>query len=162
MLEKATFAAGCFWGIEEIFRQVKGVIDTKVGYIGGDTINPTYHEVCSSRTGHAEAVQITFDPNQVPYDTLLEIFWNNHNPTQINRQGPDVGTQYRSVIFFHSEVQKNLALKSKKALEDLGKYNAAIATHIEPAPTFYPAEDYHQHYLAKRGVSHCGVIPKKD
>ncbi len=156
-MEKATFAAGCFWGVEAIFRQLPGVTSTRVGYIGGQTKNPTYKEVCTDRTGHAEAVEVEFDPSKVPYTDLLKVFWENHDPTQVNRQGPDWGTQYRSAIFFHSAEQKAQALTSKESLENAHRYSKPIATHIVPAVTFYPAEDYHQQYLEKRGLATCHV-----
>jgi peptide-methionine (S)-S-oxide reductase len=154
-MEKATFAAGCFWGVEETFRTTPGVIETQVGYIGGHTANPTYHDVCSDDTGHAEAVEVTYDPAKVSYDTLLNIFWENHNPTQVNRQGPDVGSQYRSAIFYHSPEQQREAQASKEALGKSGKFSRPIATEIVPAEKFYRAEEYHQQYLLKRGQTHC-------
>lgn len=154
-MEKATFAAGCFWGVEETFRTTPGVIETQVGYTGGHTQKPTYHDVCSDGTGHAEAVEVTYDPAKVPYATLLDIFWDNHNPTQVNRQGPDVGSQYRSAIFFHSAEQEREAKASKEALGKSGRFSKPIATEIVPAVEFYPAEDYHQKYLLKRGKTHC-------
>ena len=156
-MEKATFAAGCFWGVEETFRTTPGVLSTQVGYTGGHTDNPTYHDVCTDLTGHAEAVEVTFDPSKVSYDHLLNIFWENHNPTQVNRQGPDVGNQYRSAIFFHSPEQESQARASKAALEKSGKFSKPIATLIEPAQTFYRAEDYHQQYLLKRGRAQCHI-----
>ena len=155
--EKATFGAGCFWGVEEAFRNVKGVLSTSVGYAGGTRENPTYPDVCTDKTGHAEVVQVEFDPSQVSYDQLLDVFWSNHNPTTLNRQGPDVGTQYRSVIFYHSPEQQAAANASKEKLEKSGRFNRAIVTQIEPAPTFWRGEEYHQHYLQKRGQSHCAV-----
>lgn len=148
---KATFAAGCFWGVEELFRQQPGVISTKVGYIGGHTTNPSYQDVCSGQTEHAEAVEIEYDPEKITYDTLLELFWNNHNPTTPNQQGPDIGTQYRSVIFFHNTEQEKLAQQSKALLEKTHRFEHPIVTQILPASTFYLAEDYHQQYVAKRG-----------
>ncbi|HEY0076105.1 MAG TPA: peptide-methionine (S)-S-oxide reductase MsrA [Abditibacteriaceae bacterium] len=151
----ATFGAGCFWGVEAAFRRTPGVIGTAVGYAGGHTQNPTYKEVCSGRTNHAEVVQVEFDPTQLSYEQLLEVFWNSHNPTQVNRQGPDVGSQYRSVVFYHSDEQKTAAQQSKEALEASGQFNRPIATIIEAAPTFYFAEDYHQQYLEKRGLASC-------
>ncbi len=151
----ATFGAGCFWGVEEVYRQLPGVLSTAVGYMGGTKAHPTYEDVCTDKTGHAEVVQVTYDPSVIAYDRLLEIFWANHNPTQVNRQGPDVGTQYRSVIFFHDEAQRIAAETSKQALASSGKWKAPIATHIVPATTFWPAEEYHQQYLAKRGMSSC-------
>lgn len=154
-MEKATFAAGCFWHVEELFRQLPGVIATRVGYTGGSTVNPTYSQVCSDATGHAEALEIEFDPAKISYRELLTIFWNNHNPTSWNRQGPDVGSQYRSAIFFHSPEQQALAEETKKELADSGKFKQEIVTQILPADVFYEAEDYHQQYLAKRGKTHC-------
>src|SRR5690349_12120224 len=151
-MEKATFAAGCFWGVEETFRTLDGVTATRVGYIGGHTEKPTYQEVCSDETGHAEAVEVTYDPVKVSYDTLLNIFWENHDPTQLNRQGPDVGTQYRSAIFYHSPEQKTEAEASKQKLEKSHRFSKPIVTQIVPAVTFYEAEDYHQQYLEKRGL----------
>ena len=155
--EKATFGAGCFWGVEEIFRKLKGVTSTAVGYAGGTKDKPSYEDVCSDETGHAEVVQLEFDPSQISYDQLLDVFWSNHNPTTLNRQGPDVGTQYRSVIFYHSPEQKEAAEASKQKLSTSGKFNRPIVTKIEPAPTFWPAEEYHQRYLEKRGKSHCAI-----
>ncbi len=154
-MEKATFAAGCFWGVESAFRTMDGVIDTQVGYIGGQAEDPTYKEVCSGRTGHAEAVEITFDPAIVSYAELVELFWRVHNPTQVNRQGPDFGTQDRSAIFFHTSEQKAVAEKSKAALEASGKWEKPIATQIVPAATFYRAEEYHQRYFEKTGRPAC-------
>jgi len=156
-MQKATFAAGCFWGVEATFRQIPGVISTRVGYIGGHTENPTYKEVCTDRTGHAEAVEVEFDPTKVTYNDLLKVFWENHDPTQVNRQGPDWGTQYRTAIFFHSPEQQAEALASKKQLEESHHYSKPIATQIVPAVTFFPAEDYHQQYLEKRGLASCHV-----
>lgn len=156
-METATFAAGCFWGVEATFRQLKGVAATAVGYCGGHTENPTYREVCADMTGHAEAVQVTYDPALVSYGDLLKVFWENHNPTTMNRQGPDVGSQYRSAIFFHSPEQKSEAEASKKALDASGKYKRPIVTEIVPAAPFWMAEDYHQQYLEKRGLSQCHI-----
>ena len=153
----ATFAAGCFWGVEEAFRQVKGVLSTTVGYAGGKMKNPTYEDVCTDETGHAEAVQVEFDPSKISYEKLLDVFWNNHDPTQLNRQGPDVGTQYRSTIFYHSPEQKKAAIASKEKLEMSGKYKKPIATEIVPASKFYKAEEYHQRYLEKKGLSTCNI-----
>lgn len=155
-LEKATFAAGCFWGVEAEFRQIKGVKSTQVGYSGGEMPNPTYEDACSDHTGHAESVEVAFDPGKVSYEKLLDVFWNNHDPTQVNRQGPDVGTHYRSVIFYHSEQQKKAAIASKEQQQKLQKYkNRKIATEIVAAQPFYRAEEYHQQYLEKRGLSTC-------
>lgn len=155
--EKATFGAGCFWGVEATFRAVPGVTNATSGYAGGKTENPSYEDVCSHATGHAEVVQVEFDPAVVSYDRLLEVFWANHNPTTLNRQGPDVGDQYRSVIFYHSPEQQRAAEESKARLDAEGRFKRPIVTFIQPAPTFYPAEDYHQRYLEKRGLSHCAI-----
>ena len=156
-MEIATFAAGCFWGVEATFRQIKGVTSTTVGYCGGSFASPTYKDVCTDRTGHAEAVQVEYDPAQVSYDELLDVFWDNHDPTTRNRQGPDVGTQYRSVIFYHTPEQKAAAAASKERLAKSGKYKRPIVTQIVPAGTFWQAEDYHQQYLEKRGLSSCHI-----
>jgi peptide-methionine (S)-S-oxide reductase len=156
-METATFGAGCFWGVEETFRQMDGVTDTAVGYLGGHTQNPSYKDVCSDETGHAEVVQVTFDPAKVSYDKLLDVFWSSHNPTTLNRQGPDIGTQYRSAIFFHSPEQERLARASKERMQASGKFRSPIVTEITPASPFYRAEEYHQKYLAKRGMTHCHV-----
>ena len=150
---KATFGAGCFWHVEDLFRKTKGVTSTKVGYTGGNLTNPTYEEVCTDKTGHAEAVEVEYDPNEISYDELLEIFWNNHDPTSLNRQGPDVGIQYRSSIFFHDESQKQTAEKSKEKLNSSGKFSKSIVTEIVPSPEFYKAEEYHQKYFQKHGLS---------
>lgn len=155
VFEKATFAAGCFWGVEETFRQLKGVKSTSVGYTGGHLERPTYEDVCSDGTGHAEAVEIIFDPAEISYEELLKIFWENHNPTTRNRQGPDIGSQYRSAIFFHTPEQEKKAKKSKEQLELSGKYQNLIVTEIVPASKFYEAEEYHQQYLLKRGLGSC-------
>ncbi len=155
MTEIATFAAGCFWGVEAKFRMIPGVVDAAVGYSNGRTQNPTYKDVCTDETGHAEVVQVTFDPAQVSYEKLLEAFWILHDPTQMNRQGPDSGSQYRSAIFFHSAAQEAAAKKSKAALEASGKFRRPIATEITLAGAFYRAEEYHQRYLAKRGAASC-------
>ena len=157
MTKKATFAAGCFWGVEVTFRQVKGVTSAQVGYTGGETENPTYQDVCTGTTGHAEAVEVEYDPDLVPYEDLLDVFWNSHDPTTRNRQGPDVGTQYRSAIFSHSPEQEAVALASKQKLEASGRFNNPIATEITPASEFYGAEEYHQQYLVKRGLAHCQI-----
>jgi peptide-methionine (S)-S-oxide reductase len=151
--KKATFGAGCFWGVEAAFRQLDGVTKTRVGYTGGALENPTYEDVCSHTTGHAEVVEVDYDPEQVSYDELLEVFWRKHNPTQLNRQGWDIGDQYRSVIFVHDEQQRDAAEQSKQ--NEQAAYRKPIVTQIEPAPTFYEAEDYHQQYLEKRGRSSC-------
>jgi peptide-methionine (S)-S-oxide reductase len=156
-MAKATFAAGCFWGVEAAFRALPGVLSTRVGYIGGHSDNPTYKEVCTDRTGHAEAVEVEYDPTQVTYASLLKIFWENHDPTQLNRQGPDWGTQYRSAIFFHDAAQEAQAQASKHALEESRRYSKPIVTQIVAAPSFYPAEDYHQQYLEKRGMASCHI-----
>ncbi|MBV9342111.1 MAG: peptide-methionine (S)-S-oxide reductase MsrA [Acidobacteria bacterium] len=156
-MEKATFAAGCFWGVEATFRQVPGVISTRVGYTGGNLANPSYKDVCTNNTGHAEAVEVEYDPAEASYDELLRIFWDNHDPTQLNRQGPDFGTQYRSAIFYHSREQEQAARASKQARERSGSYSRPIVTEIVPAGTFYQAEDYHQQYLEKRGLAGCHV-----
>jgi peptide-methionine (S)-S-oxide reductase len=151
--KKATFGAGCFWGVEAAFRQIEGVTRTRVGYTGGTLDNPTYEDVCSHTTGHAEVVEVMYDPERVSYDELLEVFWRKHDPTQLNRQGWDIGDQYRSVVFFHDQEQQEAAARSK-AREQAG-LSAPIVTQIEPAETFYEAEDYHQQYLEKRGRSSC-------
>jgi peptide-methionine (S)-S-oxide reductase len=156
-MAKATFAAGCFWGVEAAFRQLPGVLQTAVGYTDGQTKNPTYEQVCTDRTGHAEAVDIDYDPAALSYDKLLEVFWTNHNPTQLNRQGPDHGSQYRSAIFYHTAEQKAAAEASKQALADSGKLRRPIVTQIVPAAEFYRAEEYHQQYLEKRGQSSCHI-----
>jgi peptide-methionine (S)-S-oxide reductase len=153
--KKATFGAGCFWGVEAAFRQIDGVTKTEVGYEGGHLDNPTYEDVCSHKTGHAEVVQVTYDPEQVTYDELLGVFWGKHDPTQLNRQGWDVGDQYRSVVFVHDDEQREAAERSKSELDASRRYRKPVVTVIEPAQTFYPAEDYHQQYLEKRGRSSC-------
>ncbi|HYL84700.1 MAG TPA: peptide-methionine (S)-S-oxide reductase MsrA [Candidatus Angelobacter sp.] len=155
MSELATFGAGCFWGVEAAFQRVPGVIDTAVGYSGGHAENPTYRDVCTDETGHAEVVQVTFDPARVTFAQLLDVFWQVHDPTQVNRQGPDVGTQYRTAIFFHSPEQEEIAKKSRAALEAGGKLRRPIATEIVGAGKFYRAEEYHQKYLQKRGAASC-------
>jgi peptide-methionine (S)-S-oxide reductase len=156
-METATFGAGCFWGVEESFRQIPGVVDTAVGYLGGHTQNPSYQDVCTDETGHAEVVQVTYDPSRVGYQQLLDAFWEAHDPTTLNRQGPDIGTQYRSAIFFHSPEQERLARASKEKIQASGKFRRPIVTEITPASSFYRAEEYHQKYLAKRGMSHCHI-----
>jgi peptide-methionine (S)-S-oxide reductase len=154
-MEKATFGAGCFWGVEEAFRKLMGVKRTAVGYMGGTFKNPSYEDVCSDKTGHVEVVEIEYDPTQVTYEELLEKFWSIHDPTQLNRQGPDYGTQYRSVIFYHNQHQNVLAQTSKEKLSKSKKFSKAIVTEITQADTFYRAEDYHQKYLQKRGSMGC-------
>lgn len=151
------FGAGCFWGVESTFRNINGVTSATVGYAGGATENPTYEDVCSSSTGHAEVVEVEFDPHLVNYAQLLDVFWANHDPTTVNRQGPDVGTQYRSVIFHYSPEQLAAAKQSKTAQDKSGRFRKPIVTQIEPAPTFYRAEEYHQRYLEKRGLAHCAI-----
>mgnify|MGYP001602779777 CR=1 FL=1 len=153
--EKAIFGAGCFWGVESEFRQIKGVVSTQVGYMGGKIKNPTYGDVCTDETGHAEVVEVTFDPKRVSYEKLLDVFWQNHDPTQLNRQGPDIGTQYRTVIFYHNGKQKKIAFKSKE--NEQKKHKNKIVTEIVPASAFYKAEEYHQQYLEKRGLSTCHI-----
>lgn len=156
-METATFGAGCFWGVEETFRQIPGVTATAVGYMGGSVAQPTYEQVCTDRTGHAEVVQVQFDPAVVRYETLLQVFFDNHNPTTLNRQGPDIGTQYRSAVFYHSPAQQAQAEAAKAALQASGRFARPIVTEITPAGTFWQAEEYHQQYLAKRGQSHCHI-----
>jgi peptide-methionine (S)-S-oxide reductase len=160
-VEKATFGGGCFWGVEARFRECDGVISTRVGYSGGITENPTYKDVCTNTTGHAEVVEVLYDPKKLSYEKLLDIFFDVHDPTQINRQGVDIGTQYRTVIFYHSERQKNLAEQKKKNLDASGRYRKPIATQILPAVTFWEAEDYHQQYLEKQGRSTCSLSLKR-
>lgn len=155
--EKATFGAGCFWGVESTFRNIRGVTDAAVGYAGGATDNPTYEDVCGRDTGHAEVVQVEFDPNVVGYRELLDVFWANHDPTTLNRQGPDMGSQYRSVVFYHSDEQRAAAEETKEKLNLSGKFRRPIVTQIESAPSFYRAEEYHQRYLEKRGMAHCAI-----
>ena len=157
MNQKATFAAGCFWGVEAAFRQVPGVVDAAVGYTGGKLPNPTYEDVCTDRTGHAEAVQVEFDPAKVSYDRLLDVFWENHDPTTKNRQGPDVGTQYRSAIFYHDAEQERAAKDSIVHQAKSGRFRRPIVTEIVPAAEFWRAEEYHQRYLEKRGLAHCKI-----
>jgi peptide-methionine (S)-S-oxide reductase len=153
MERKATFGAGCFWGVEAAFRQLDGVTRTEVGYEGGTLENPTYEDVCSHTTGHAEVVEVIYDPERVSYEDLLEVFWRKHDPTQLNRQGWDIGDQYRSVIFFHDDEQRGAALRSKE--QEQGRHSRQVVTLVEPAQTFYVAEDYHQQYLEKRGQATC-------
>ncbi|AXV38796.1 MAG: peptide-methionine (S)-S-oxide reductase [Methanobacterium sp. BRmetb2] len=154
-MDKATFAAGCFWGVEDAFRRVKGVVSTRVGYTGGHFENPTYEDVCTGLTGHAEAIEILFDPSMVSYDELLDVFWSIHDPTTLNRQGPDTGSQYRSAIFYHSQEQEKAAVLSKEKLQSSGRYINDIVTEITNASYFYPAEDYHQQYFEKTGRRSC-------
>lgn len=156
-MEKAMFGAGCFWGVEETFRKLRGVKNTAVGYAGGQSENPTYEEVCTDRTGHAEVVEVEFEPAEVSFAQLLDVFWANHDPTTLNRQGPDIGHQYRSAIFFYSPEQKSAAESSKQALAVSGKFRRPIVTEIVPAVPFHRGEEYHQQYLAKRGMSHCAI-----
>jgi peptide-methionine (S)-S-oxide reductase len=153
MEEKATFGAGCFWGVEAAFRRLDGVTGTRVGYAGGHTESPSYKEVCSDRSGHAEVVEVTYDPERVPYERLLAVFWAEHDPTQLNRQGPDVGSQYRSVVFVHDDEQRRAAEASRDAVQ--ARLSKPVVTQIEDAPPFWEAEDYHQRYLEKRGLSTC-------
>ncbi len=154
-MQKATFGAGCFWGVEAAFRQLDGVMKTEVGYEGGALENPTYEDVCSHTTGHAEVVEVTYDPEKIAYERLLEVFWGKHDPTQLNRQGWDVGDNYRSVIFFHDDEQREAATRSQA--EEQGRHRKPVVTQLEPAQTFYAAEDYHQQYLEKRGRSSCNA-----
>jgi peptide-methionine (S)-S-oxide reductase len=156
-MEKAMFGAGCFWGVESFFRQVPGVSEALCGYAGGTVPNPTYREVCTDRTGHAEVVEVTFDPKVVGYDKLVDVFFMNHDPTQLNRQGPDFGSQYRSVIFYYSPEQKNVARERKEALAKSGRFSRPVVTVIEPAPAFWKAEEYHQRYFEKNGLPSCHV-----
>ena len=148
---KATFGAGCFWHVEDLLSKTKGVTSTAVGYIGGKLPNPTYEEVCTDQTGHAEAVEVEFNPDEISYQELLDVFWKNHNPTTLNRQGPDIGNQYRSAIFYHDEQQKEIAEKSKESLDSSTAFDDPIVTQIMPAPKFYKAEEYHQKYFKKQG-----------
>lgn len=157
MMKKATFGAGCFWGVEAAFRKLKGVTNTAVGYMGGTFENPSYEDVCTGRTGHAEVVQLEYDPSQVCYDELLGVFWSIHDPTTLNRQGPDMGTQYRSVIFYHTPEQEKAARESMEKLTSTGRYEQPVVTEIAPASAFWMAEEYHQQYLEKRGVSSCRI-----
>jgi peptide-methionine (S)-S-oxide reductase len=156
-MAKATFAAGCFWGVEDAFRQVKGVRSTTVGYSGGTKSNPTYKEVCTGATGHAESVEVEYDPEQISYRELLAVFFQSHDPTTLNRQGPDFGTQYRSVVFFHDAEQEAAAREAKAALEKSGIFKKPIVTEIVPAPDFYRAEEYHQQYFEKQGIRSCHI-----
>lgn len=156
-MKQATFAMGCFWGVEVTFRNTPGVTDAIVGYTGGATENPDYRDVCTGRTGHAEAVLVTYDPDKVTYDQLLEVFWANHDPTTLNRQGPDAGTQYRSAVFHHDEDQRQAAAQAKAAQEASGRFSRPIVTEIVPAAPFHKAEDYHQRYLEKRGLASCHI-----
>ncbi len=160
-MERATFGAGCFWGVEAEFRKIPGVTRTTVGYGGGTMLNPSYKDVCTDRTGHAEAVQVEFDPSLVSYDQLLKVFWESHDPTTLNRQGFDIGTQYRSAIFFHDAAQQAAAVSSKEEVQKRTKKQ--IVTEITPASVFYPAEEYHQRYLEKRGLASChiGLVAEK-
>ncbi len=158
MSEFATFGAGCFWGVQQIFDQVDGVIASQVGYMGGFNENPTYKQVCTDTTGHAEVVHVEFDPQKVSFRELVDLFWRLHDPTTLNRQGPDYGSQYRSVIFVHSDEQKQIAEESKAALDASGKLDRKVVTKIEPAPAFWPAEDYHQKYFDKRGMGGCHIL----
>ena len=153
MTQRATFAAGCFWGVESAFRAIPGVTATRVGYTGGHTDDPSYYDVCSDTTGHAEAVEVEFDPEQVSYETLLDLFWRSHDPTQGNRQSPDVGSQYRSAVYFHSPEQQEQALASKAHLQ--GQLPRPVTTEVVPAETFFEAEDYHQQYFEKSGRTSC-------
>ena len=155
-MEKATFAAGCFWHVEEAFRTVRGVVNTRVGYTGGTSDSPSYEDVCSGRTGHAESVEVEFDPSQIAYSGLLDVFWGIHDPTTLDRQGPDIGSQYRSAVFYHTPGQKEAALSSMKKVQESGRFGRRkIVTLIEQAGTFYPAEEYHQRYFEKRGKGSC-------
>ncbi len=156
-MQKATFGAGCFWGVEAAFRQLQGVISTSVGYTGGSLKNPTYENVCSGNTGHAEAVEVIYDPARISYEQLLQVFWENHDPTTLNRQGPDIGAQYRSAIFYHTPEQMAAALTTKEKLQVSGRYKRPIVTEITAASPYYLAEDYHQQYLEKRGLASCHI-----
>ncbi len=156
-MKKATFGGGCFWGVEAAFRRVPGVIDTAVGYSGGHSEDPTYKEVCTDRTGHAEVVQVEYDPAKVSYSELLDVFWSAHDPTQVNRQGPDFGSQYRTVIFYHDDEQQAEAEKAKQRLDASGRFRRPVATEIVAAGPFYRAEEYHQRYLEKGGMEHCHI-----
>jgi peptide-methionine (S)-S-oxide reductase len=156
-MKKAMFGAGCFWGVEETFRNLKGVTNTAVGYAGGTLENPTYKAVCTDRTGHAEVVEVEYEPEQVSYEQLLDAFWSSHDPTTLNRQGPDFGSQYRSAVFYYDDAQRVAAEASKQRLDSSGRFHRPIVTEIVAAPTFYRAEEYHQRYLHKRGQSHCAT-----
>jgi len=156
-LKKATFAAGCFWGVEARFMKVKGVVQTEVGYMGGHTESPTYRDVCTDRTGHAEVVQLTYDDSVISFDGLLDVFWNSHDPTQRNRQGPDVGTQYRTAIFYHDEEQRSVAERSITTMDASGRFKRPIATLVERSGPFWKAEEYHQKYLQKKGLDTCHI-----
>lgn len=156
-LKKATFAAGCFWGVEATFMKVKGVVQTEVGFMGGHTESPSYRDVCTDRTGHAEVVHLTYDDSIVSYDHLLDVFWGSHDPTQKNRQGPDVGTQYRTAIFYHDEEQRSTAERSRAAMDASGRFMRPIATLVEKAGPFWRAEEYHQKYLQKKGLDTCHI-----
>lgn len=155
--EKAIFAAGCFWGVEAAFRRVEGVLDARVGYSGGDIPKPSYEDVCTGKTGHAEAVMVEFDSSRVSYDELLDVFWDMHDPTTRNRQGPDIGSQYRSAIFFLTPAQETAALASKKRLEESGRHRGPVVTEINAAGEFFNAEEYHQRYYEKHGIAGCGL-----
>jgi len=155
--QTAVFGAGCFWGVEAAFRKVDGVVDTAVGYMGGTTEKPTYQDVCSHRTGHAEVVRVRFDPSRVSYDELLEVFWSIHDPTTLNRQGPDVGSQYRSVIFAYTPRQESAARRSLENNDRSGRFPGPIVTQIERAPRFWKAEEYHQRYFERRGMTGCHI-----
>lgn len=156
-MEKATFGAGCFWGVEEAFRKLEGVTDTKVGYAGGDAPNPSYEDVCTGKTGHAEVVQVMYDPEIITFEGLLDVFFNIHDPTQVNRQGPDTGTQYRTIILCHDDAQEQAAKDAIRTIEDSGRYKQPVATEIEPLDKFWTAEEYHQQYLEKRGMGGCHI-----
>lgn len=156
-MAKATFGAGCFWGVEEAFRQLPGVIDTAVGYEGGHAESPTYHQVCTGRTNHAEVVEVEYDPAKVGYEALLDLFFRIHDPTQVNRQGPDHGTQYRTAIFYHDDAQRDAALAAREQLAASGRFRRPIATEITPASTFWRAEEYHQKYVQKTGQGNCHI-----
>lgn len=156
-MAKATFGAGCFWGVEEVFRTLDGVLETSVGYAGGSIENPTYEQVCTDRTGHAEVVQIAYNPEKISYSELLDVFFDNHNPTQLNRQGPDVGSQYRSVVFTSDDIERNLVQQKISELQTSSRFNKPIVTTVEPQAPYWPAEDYHQKYLMKRGITSCHI-----